>query len=206
MISSCCWKLISSKVRSVLPSHIHPLLLFLFYSLIWMIKILKVYHAIHNLPKSKAALTSARTVSTSIYVVPLILAEVDDDVNMMSTWSECVYVYIWVYVCVDGLPLRYIVLRREGFQHFLLVLPRRVWDLPPDERGGRSGGKGCWGWEYIHLCVWYHQWDTHPQHPKHHHSLLYIFIFFVVWIVLQIHAADQDIEWSIWGHPLFAGL
>ena len=32
----------------------------------------KVYHALENLPKSKAALTSVKTTANSIYVVPLL--------------------------------------------------------------------------------------------------------------------------------------
>jgi 26S proteasome regulatory subunit N6 len=32
----------------------------------------KVYHALENLPKSKASLTSVKTTANSIYVVPLL--------------------------------------------------------------------------------------------------------------------------------------
>lgn len=37
----------------------------------------KVYHAIHNLPKSKASLTAARNIGTSIYITPALQAEMD---------------------------------------------------------------------------------------------------------------------------------
>ena len=37
----------------------------------------QVYHAVHNIPKSKAALTSVKTASTSIYVVPALQAQID---------------------------------------------------------------------------------------------------------------------------------
>jgi 26S proteasome regulatory subunit N6 len=37
----------------------------------------KVYHALENLPKAKASLTSVKTTANSIYVVPLLQAEID---------------------------------------------------------------------------------------------------------------------------------
>jgi len=37
----------------------------------------KVYHALENLPKAKAALTSVKTVANSIYVVPQLQAQID---------------------------------------------------------------------------------------------------------------------------------
>lgn len=45
----------------------------------------KVYHALENLPKAKAALTSVKTTANSIYVVPLLQAEID----MMSGLIAC---------------------------------------------------------------------------------------------------------------------
>lgn len=38
----------------------------------------RIYHAMQNIPKSKAALTASRSASTSIYVVPLLQAELDE--------------------------------------------------------------------------------------------------------------------------------
>jgi 26S proteasome regulatory subunit N6 len=36
-----------------------------------------VYHALENLPKAKASLTSVKTTANSIYVVPMLQADID---------------------------------------------------------------------------------------------------------------------------------
>lgn len=36
-----------------------------------------MYHALENIPKSKAALTSVKTTSNSIYVMPALQADID---------------------------------------------------------------------------------------------------------------------------------
>jgi len=44
----------------------------------------KVYHALGNIPKAKSSLTSVKTVANSIYVVPLLQAEIDMVSGMIS--------------------------------------------------------------------------------------------------------------------------
>ena len=45
----------------------------------------KVYHALENLPKAKAALTSVKTTAHSIYVVPLLQCEIDFMSGLIAT-------------------------------------------------------------------------------------------------------------------------
>jgi 26S proteasome regulatory subunit N6 len=44
----------------------------------------QVYHALHNIPKSKAALTSVKTAGTSIYIAPLLQAHIDLQSGVIS--------------------------------------------------------------------------------------------------------------------------
>lgn len=44
----------------------------------------KVYHALENLPKAKAALTAVKTICNSIYVVPLLQAQIDKISGLIS--------------------------------------------------------------------------------------------------------------------------
>lgn len=44
----------------------------------------QVYHAIHNIPKAKASLTAVKTASTSIYVVPILQAQIDMQSGIIS--------------------------------------------------------------------------------------------------------------------------
>ncbi|CAI2370500.1 unnamed protein product [Moneuplotes crassus] len=44
----------------------------------------QVYHALHNIPKSKAALTSVKTAGTSIYIAPMLQAQIDMQSGVIS--------------------------------------------------------------------------------------------------------------------------
>lgn len=44
----------------------------------------KVYHALENLPKAKAALTAVKTICNSIYVIPVLQAQIDKISGLIS--------------------------------------------------------------------------------------------------------------------------
>ena len=63
----------------------------------------KVYHALENLPKSKAALTSVKTTANSIYVVPMLQAEIDMMSGLIATdEKDYTTAYSYFYETFEG--------------------------------------------------------------------------------------------------------
>jgi 26S proteasome regulatory subunit N6 len=63
----------------------------------------KVYHALGNLPKSKASLTSVKTTANSIYVVPNLQAEIDMMSGMLSAdEKDYTTAYSYFYETFEG--------------------------------------------------------------------------------------------------------
>ena len=63
----------------------------------------KVYHALENIPKSKAALTAVKTIVNSVYIVPRMQAKIDMMSGLIAT-DEKDYgtAYSYFYECFEG--------------------------------------------------------------------------------------------------------
>ena len=63
----------------------------------------KVYHALENIPKSKAALTAVKTIVNSVYIVPKMQAKIDMMSGLIAT-DEFDYgtAYSYFYECFEG--------------------------------------------------------------------------------------------------------
>ena len=63
----------------------------------------KVYHALENLPKAKAALTSVKTVANSIYVVPQLQAQIDQMSGLIAAdEKDYATAYSYFYETFEG--------------------------------------------------------------------------------------------------------
>jgi len=63
----------------------------------------KVYHALENLPKAKAALTAVKTIANSIYIVPILQAEIDMVSGLISAdEKDYTTAYSYFYETFEG--------------------------------------------------------------------------------------------------------
>jgi len=63
----------------------------------------KVYHALENLPKAKAALTSVKTVANSIYIIPQLQAEIDQMSGLIAAdEKDYATAYSYFYETFEG--------------------------------------------------------------------------------------------------------
>ena len=63
----------------------------------------KVYHALENLPKAKAALTSVKTTANAIYVIPLLQADIDYMSGLIATdEKDYTTAYSYFYETFEG--------------------------------------------------------------------------------------------------------
>jgi len=62
-----------------------------------------VYHALENLPKAKASLTAVKTIANSIYIVPLLQAEIDMVSGLISAdEKDYTTAYSYFYETFEG--------------------------------------------------------------------------------------------------------
>ena len=92
----------------------------------------KVYHALENLPKSKAALTSVKTTANSIYVVPMLQAEIDMMSGLIAA-DEKDYntAYSYFYETFEGYRSMNEILLAGGAFKFMLF--SKVMARSPDD-------------------------------------------------------------------------
>ena len=106
----------------------------------------RIYHALENIPKSKASLTSARSAASSIYVVPLLQAELDeqsgilcceenDNTTAFSYFQEAYDAYDG---CKDARAV--IVLKYMSLSKVLNDLPKEVNALMSSKMGLKYAG------------------------------------------------------------------
>lgn len=63
----------------------------------------KVYHALENLPKAKASLTAVKTICNSIYIVPILQAEIDKMSGLIAAdEKDYTTAYSYFYETFEG--------------------------------------------------------------------------------------------------------
>ena len=92
----------------------------------------KVYHALENLPKAKASLTAVKTTANSIYIVPMLQAEIDMMSGLIAA-DEKDYntAYSYFYETFEGYrSMNEIALAGDAFKFMLFS---KVMSKNPDD-------------------------------------------------------------------------
>ena len=92
----------------------------------------KVYHALENLPKSKAALTAVKTIANSIYVVPMLQAEIDRMSGLIAAdEKDYTTAYSYFYETFEGYrSMNELEFAAEAFKFMLFS---KVMNRQPDD-------------------------------------------------------------------------
>lgn len=92
----------------------------------------KVYHALENLPKAKASLTAVKTTANSIYVVPMLQAEIDMMSGLVSAdEKDYATAYSYFYETFEGYrSMNEIALAGAAFKFMLFS---KVMNKQPDD-------------------------------------------------------------------------
>jgi len=92
----------------------------------------KVYHALENLPKAKAALTAVKTIANSIYVVPTLQAEIDRMSGMIAAdEKDYTTAYSYFYETFEG--YRSMNELGSAAEAFKFMLFSKVMNKQPDD-------------------------------------------------------------------------
>lgn len=106
----------------------------------------RIYHALENIPKSKASLTGARSAASSIYVVPLLQAELDEQSGILcceendntTAFSYFQEAYDAYDSCKDARAV--VVLKYMSLAKVLNDMPKEVASLMSSKMGLKHAG------------------------------------------------------------------
>jgi 26S proteasome regulatory subunit N6 len=106
----------------------------------------RIYHALENIPKSKASLTAARSAANTIYVVPLLQAELDEQSGILCCEeldNTTAFSYFQeAYDAYDGAkdPRAVTVLKYMSLAKVLNDMPKEVHSLMSSKMGLKHAG------------------------------------------------------------------